>query len=718
MMKSGSLSMAKTVQSKDGDSTSSASRSVQPVRMGPETYLNLLRRTVQRAVCDGCGPSAEGIAAELARMLPHQRASAVMGMQQTLGNGYVGRLAVQAKLKLGPAGDKYEQEADRVAQRVVETIATSEEGTDQKATQQSEDRSAMKTLERAPKPDDCLTLGSDIRRSPLFSFTPAKCAFPVLQRYVNVGLYEGALGFDHIGIGVNTENMSGFSPVAGSGQDAEAGSWVDGEVKEDRGLIESLVIKTNSEQEAKIQGAINRSTSTPPMFNLYQHNCAHQAAEMLNSGGLNVRSSQIPRTFFAGLKSNSGWKENREEPAQMKYSIGSFVEGGIDTDLESAIHRERSGGRPLPEGVRQLMERAFGADFGGVRVHADVEADSLNRSLQARAFTTGQDVFFRQGEYRPTSSEGQKLLAHELTHVVQQNGGVVQRYVLKHKDETKDDYIHKAAGYLDRDVQYAKEIIDTDPLLKSVKYGEGSYLDRWVKTFTEFTTTGEVPVFFFASYGYAVETLASPFFLGRNFDGYKVNDQVSHGHTRPDFVISRGGDEIAWLDITSSASQGHIFSKQGSGWKTRPYVAEILYEMPNPKNFAQTASGKLTEDQLKALNKAQEDQALRMFTFDRGMKKMALLLGEAYRKAYEEKGQLSKEEVKKITTDTCRLHLNGYVAGGVKPSWAAGVLASIIDIEVGGSISSGNDWARWAFTNTNIDRQSGRALLYQFGQSV
>jgi hypothetical protein len=68
------------------------------------------------------------------------------------------------------------------------------------------------------------------------------------------------------------------------------------------------------------------------------------------------------------------------------------------------------------------MERAFGADFSSVKVHTDAEADTLNQELNARAFTTGQDIFFRQGEYSPGSGSGQKLIAHELTHVVQQNG--------------------------------------------------------------------------------------------------------------------------------------------------------------------------------------------------------------------------------------------------------------------------------------------------------
>jgi len=97
-------------------------------------------------------------------------------------------------------------------------------------------------------------------------------------------------------------------------------------------------------------------------------------------------------------------------------------EGEITPGVEAAIQRARGGGQALDDGVRAQMESAFDADFRGVRVHADAEADTLNRALSARAFTTGQEIFFRNGEYRPGSSTGKELLAHELAHVVQQNG--------------------------------------------------------------------------------------------------------------------------------------------------------------------------------------------------------------------------------------------------------------------------------------------------------
>ena len=91
-------------------------------------------------------------------------------------------------------------------------------------------------------------------------------------------------------------------------------------------------------------------------------------------------------------------------------------------EIEQSIRQARGGGQALDSGVRVQMESAFGADFSGVRVHTGPNANSLNQMLSARAFTTGQDVFFKQGEYNPGRSDGQALLAHELTHVVQQTG--------------------------------------------------------------------------------------------------------------------------------------------------------------------------------------------------------------------------------------------------------------------------------------------------------
>jgi hypothetical protein len=115
-----------------------------------------------------------------------------------------------------------------------------------------------------------------------------------------------------------------------------------------------------------------------------------------------------------------------EEELQMKSLVQrreNLGGGEASTDLESSIQSARGSGQSLDPNLQAKMGQAMGADFSGVKVHTDSQSDQLNKSIQSKAFTTGQDVFFRQGAYEPSSRGGQELIAHELTHVVQQNGG-------------------------------------------------------------------------------------------------------------------------------------------------------------------------------------------------------------------------------------------------------------------------------------------------------
>ncbi len=111
--------------------------------------------------------------------------------------------------------------------------------------------------------------------------------------------------------------------------------------------------------------------------------------------------------------------------------------GAAPPQVEKGINQAKGGGHPLASNLQQKMGNAMGADFSRVRVHTDNNADKLNESIQAKAFTTGRDVFFKQGAYQPRSQEGQKLIAHELTHVVQQTGNNIQRQ--PNKQEIKQD---------------------------------------------------------------------------------------------------------------------------------------------------------------------------------------------------------------------------------------------------------------------------------------
>ncbi len=118
-------------------------------------------------------------------------------------------------------------------------------------------------------------------------------------------------------------------------------------------------------------------------------------------------------------------EEEKPKTAQLKAGDGgrSSAGGTASTGVESSIARMQSGGAPgMDRGTRGFMENRFGRDLSGVRVHNSNESAKAANAINARAFTVGRDVFFNRGEYKPHTRSGKELLAHELTHTVQQSG--------------------------------------------------------------------------------------------------------------------------------------------------------------------------------------------------------------------------------------------------------------------------------------------------------
>lgn len=174
--------------------------------------------------------------------------------------------------------------------------------------------------------------------------------------------------------------------------------------------------------------------------------------------------------------------------------------GEVSSEIESAINAKRGGGQPLDRGIRMGMESSFGFNFSGVRVHTDTESDNLSRSLNAVAFTTGRDIFFRQGAYNPSTSNGKELLAHELTHVVQQSHGVSPKLAMGQPDDEYEREANKVARAVVQNEQIRRqpeekeeedELVQPrmaenpgnlkpglDVLAEGQEVSEGPYLDR------------------------------------------------------------------------------------------------------------------------------------------------------------------------------------------------------------------------------------------------
>jgi hypothetical protein len=113
-----------------------------------------------------------------------------------------------------------------------------------------------------------------------------------------------------------------------------------------------------------------------------------------------------------------------EEEELFQPQRGSSKTPAVAPGIHQRISQLRlQGGDPLPGTTRSFVEPRFKRDFSHIRIHTGPEAADLSRSVQARAFTVGNDVFFNRGAFQPATREGVRLLAHELTHTIQQGGG-------------------------------------------------------------------------------------------------------------------------------------------------------------------------------------------------------------------------------------------------------------------------------------------------------
>jgi hypothetical protein len=266
---------------------------------------------------------------------------ALLAVQRSAGNRAVQRLlstrAVQARLTVGPAGDTYEQEADRVAAQVMRMPEPEPASVQRNEAQEDEEKIQTK---------------------------PAVAITPLVQRETSA-------------------HDRGCGCAACTAQPVQ------------REMAEGA--------QAQLLGApgvsIQRATAA------HDTGCTCAAC----SGGAIQRHEAAAED------------EVQRAPAARSAADGFDVSG----DIESQI-KHPAGGSPLADGVRDYMEPRFGADFSGVRVHADPSASDLNRTLHSDAFTHGQDIYMGADKYDPGSTTGRQLLAHELTHVVQQTGGGVQ----------------------------------------------------------------------------------------------------------------------------------------------------------------------------------------------------------------------------------------------------------------------------------------------------
>jgi hypothetical protein len=122
-------------------------------------------------------------------------------------------------------------------------------------------------------------------------------------------------------------------------------------------------------------------------------------------------------------------EERKRKSVMRKAEVGNSGMS-VSSSFASSLNTSKGSGSSLPQGTRSFMENAFSADFSKVRIHTDGQTSEMSKGINAKAFTYGNDIYFGEGEYKPDSQNGAHLLAHELTHTMQQGieaGSSVQR---------------------------------------------------------------------------------------------------------------------------------------------------------------------------------------------------------------------------------------------------------------------------------------------------
>jgi hypothetical protein len=277
-----------------------------------------------------------------------QRSRMMTAMQRSVGNARLSRvtgMAVQTKLVVGAPNDVYEQEADRVADRVM----------------------------RMTEPPDA------------------------------------------------EDEQTG----AGQGETAELQTEKQEKVSPKKLRVQRQVVEGEAPEIGQVTSVQRQREDKAPETLLPRVPRRSDEVEKPTSAVLPMAQRKITDDEELASPVSTIQRQIEEEPKVAQ--AFSSQEPEVPPDIKGYIETDEGGGEPLSESAREFAEPRFGQDFGGVRVHTDSRAADATQALNARAFTRGQDIYFDEGQYRPSAPQGQRLLAHELTHTLQQ--GFVNRHL-------------------------------------------------------------------------------------------------------------------------------------------------------------------------------------------------------------------------------------------------------------------------------------------------
>lgn len=387
----------------------------------------------------------------------------LLELQRSIGNQAVQRLVsspyIQTKLQVSTPGDPFEQEADRVADTVMRMP-------DPVISQQ---HTAIGIQTKPLASQITQLIHQEVARQPAEEEEEVVATKPLLQ-LAPLAAREDEEEEEKVARNIETnpvpqeeEQKKKIAPKPIS--DAPIQRQSKDEDKEEESLSVAPAIQRQMEEreDEKIAAKLFRQVTSNPVISLSpQRFSAYSSLSVSRLPTVPIQrlctecENEVQRkTEPEDNESMVGQDESDLTSTLQRQATSTGASNRTNSisssSVESHIASSRGAGSPLSPSSIVFFEPRFGSDFSAVRVHTDSSAANAARQLSAQAFTTGSDIFFGTGQYQPETAQGQRLLAHELTHVVQQSAGrTVQRL-----PDSQHIAIHR--GVDERDIKTEEE---------------------------------------------------------------------------------------------------------------------------------------------------------------------------------------------------------------------------------------------------------------------
>jgi hypothetical protein len=236
------------------------------------------------------------------------------------------------------------------------------------------------------------------------------------------------------------------------------------------------------------------------IINMPEHVVRPKTSNLPYTNNIKVGEVEHPRSrphFITGLIQYQEDEMEKDERIQTK--LNDCKLSTASTQFEHLFQMTKGNGQALDKATQRYFESHFGNDFSAIRIHNDTNAIQLNKELNSQAFTLGNDVFFNHGTYNPESAQGKQLLAHELTHVVQQGAATSMDHncqatlIQRHAPDIEDNIHQGLIEEFRQEMGYPPERINQEtgspegPTDAELKYG--GILNEWLQSRNQTSST-------------------------------------------------------------------------------------------------------------------------------------------------------------------------------------------------------------------------------------